>query len=108
MTGPRTQYHHNVRTHQRAKPGGGTTTVHQHQRKGGRPNPRHAWKMARRGYSHHRKGHKGMAAGFFAFAAVEAVAWVTGSTLGIVLGLLGGLALVLSMALLGRKSGDKS
>lgn len=100
-------YTHNVRTHKRKVPGGGTTTVHQHQRRGGRPNPRHAWTLVGRGIRHHKRGRKWWATFWIAMGVGEATLWATFSTTGVVLGLVGGLTLGLSMLLLGRQGGNR-
>ena len=80
-----------VRTYTRRNPAGGTTTVHQHTRRGNPfrpepprkkrgPNPGHAVKLGRRARVAKRKGRKYVAAGFALLAAGEVAAWLTLST----------------------------
>ena len=93
-----------VRTHTRAKPGGGTTTVRHHTRRGDAkrkrgPNPGHAGKMFRRAFAHGRKGRKGKAAIFAGLCVVELVLWLTLNGTALIVMMIGALLIGLSMLL---------
>jgi hypothetical protein len=98
---------HNVRTHTRRTPGGGTTRVRQHDRRGGRlrdkrgPNPYRAGRNAKRAFGHWRRSRKGRAAIIGLVALIELVAWITLDGTALILMLIAGLCFGLSVLFAG-------
>jgi hypothetical protein len=87
----------NVRTHTRRTPGGGTTTVRQHSRRGqgrrGLVSPGHAWKLVKRAFRAARRRKRGTALVLGGLALGELGAWGALRGVGLVLATAGVLAL---------------
>jgi len=86
-----------VRTHTRAKPGGGSTTVRTHSRTG-RPrraliSPRHSWKLLARAFRAARRKKHAAAVVLAVLGAAELAAWLTLEGASLVLATAGVLAL---------------
>jgi len=89
-----------VRTHTRAKPGGGTTTVRNHNR-GSRPrakkkaliSPRHAWGLGKKAFRANQKKKRAVAGLLGLLALTEMVAWLALQGVSLVLVTAGVLAL---------------
>ena len=89
-----------VRTHTRARPGGGTTTVRNHSR-GSRPrakkkaliSPRHAWQTGKKAFRANQKKKHAVAGLLGLLALIELVAWLALQGISLVLVTAGILAL---------------
>lgn len=99
---------HNVRTHTRRTKNGGTTTVRRHQRRGGGPNPSHAWKLGKKARSARKRGRHGVMSALITFAVLELVLWAVFNVAGVLFGVLGAALIGLSVVMVRRRDGSRA